>query len=96
MVSNLILFGGIFSLFYLLSFFARIEIDSVYWVSVVALGIYSYPIKSHVLKENFYDYTCYSNYSTPDDPSRLRDVIVNGLVAVFFLVFLLVRYFIEI
>jgi len=57
MVSNLILFGGIFSLFYLLSFIARIEIDAAYWVAVAALGIFSYPIKSHIFKEGFYDFT---------------------------------------
>ena len=95
MVSNLILFGGIFFLFYLLSFFARIEIDFVYWVAVAALGIYSSPIKSHILKENFYDFACY-HYITIDDAYRLTALVVNGLLVVVFLGFLLVRYFIEI
>jgi len=96
MVKYLILFGGIFVLFYVLSFFARVETDITYWATVALLGVFSRAIKAYILKEDFEDFTSYEEVSKDDKRSMLQAVVFNGLVVVVLLGYLLVNYFIEV
>ena len=93
MVGNVILWLGILSLFYILSFYSESEIDIGYWFAAIILCQFCMPIKGYILKQNMFDITGFSDLYTPDSKGRGGALVTNILLAVGVLVAVYIHYF---